>query len=149
MNNEKNSQMEILGLVSLYLARYPSNRFGQALYNLDIMQFDGIFDAHGLQKLRVIKSDSDEDVVKRTLVASEKFGLTPTLEISPIPVHQKILDKIENAIKKYPNLPFVEILHMVNILAVCTIKEDGEDVLYQLDIHAKEDNAILKGAYYV
>ena len=56
----------ILKKLTAYLKKYPDIRFGQALFNLDINQFEpqqqGMI---GVNQLRDIYNDSDKSILKR------------------------------------------------------------------------------------
>jgi len=61
-----NSQHKIiLKVLEEYLEKYPTLRFGQALYNLNIMQWEEPFDPHGKNVMRDIHSDSDIKILER------------------------------------------------------------------------------------
>ena len=57
---------EILKLIELYLEKNPSQRFGQALYNLGVNEDDGKWKPeNGGIKLRDIFYDTDDAVLER------------------------------------------------------------------------------------
>jgi hypothetical protein len=57
---------EILEAIKLYLEKNPTERFGQALFNLDINQFANSKQPEELRHLlRDIYNDQDEAILKR------------------------------------------------------------------------------------
>ncbi|WP_211236783.1 hypothetical protein [Sporocytophaga myxococcoides] len=65
-SNPKQEHQEILNLISDYLAKHYDQRFGQALFNLGIMEFMDKGDpAKENFRLRDIHGDSDENILKR------------------------------------------------------------------------------------
>jgi hypothetical protein len=56
----------IIELMTVYLNKYPSQRFGQMLFNLDINQFsDKNCPENASYLLRDIYNDEDDDILKR------------------------------------------------------------------------------------
>jgi len=61
----KNEHKVILNILGQYLEKYPELRFGQALFNLDIMQWEEPFNPHGENVMRDIHADSDVKIINR------------------------------------------------------------------------------------
>ena len=71
----KKEHEKIIKLVSEYLAENPDQRFTQALFNLDINQFQKNHDLRNIQyKLRDPYNDLDKDVISRIEKRTENFG---------------------------------------------------------------------------
>ena len=66
---------EILALLGAYLEKYPEKRFGQALTNLEVVEFaDKSFPPeHGV--LRDIYNDSDKSILEKVKMAKAKLNL--------------------------------------------------------------------------
>ena len=61
----KQEHKKILTIIEQYLEKYPDLRFGQALYNLNINQFEEPFNTDGENQMRDIHEDSDIKILKR------------------------------------------------------------------------------------
>jgi len=64
-NNMKQEHREILRILKQYLSSRPHIRFGQALHNLNITQWEEPFDPSGNNVMRDIHEDSDARILKR------------------------------------------------------------------------------------
>lgn len=66
MDDHKQVNKEIINLLTRYVDKNPSQRFGQILFNLDINQFVHKADpAQYNHLLRDIHNDLSEDILKR------------------------------------------------------------------------------------
>ena len=61
----KTTHNKIMLLLKSYLNQYPDQRFGQALFNLDINQFKDDNIKERDFSLRDIYNDEDEEIIKR------------------------------------------------------------------------------------
>lgn len=61
----KEEHKTILLLIEQYLTKNPEQRFGQALFNLDITQFDASCKGKEYSSLRDIYDDTDNEILKR------------------------------------------------------------------------------------
>ena len=72
----KKEHKEIIDLISTYLKYDPELRFGQALFNLKINEFQKSTDPRNLNyNLRDIHNDNDADILKRIKSQLEWFDL--------------------------------------------------------------------------
>ena len=66
---------ELIGLISRYLEANPSQRFGQALFNLGINEFaDPEAPERANHRLRDIYADSDQAILERALEQVARLG---------------------------------------------------------------------------
>lgn len=73
MDDHKQSNKEIINLLTRYMDENPSQRFGQILFNLDINQFKDKADPSRYEHLlRDIYNDLNDDILKRV---SDRVGL--------------------------------------------------------------------------
>ena len=70
----KTEHKEILSLIGNYLKKHPELRFGQALSNLEVLEFaeKSFPPEHNL--LRDIYNDSDKVILERVKTAKGKLG---------------------------------------------------------------------------
>ena len=72
----KKEHHQILELLKSYLKDHPDQRFGQAIFNLGINQFQETIDPrHPNYALRDIHNDGDDEIVKRMKRQIEWFEL--------------------------------------------------------------------------
>ncbi|GAA4273635.1 hypothetical protein U6A24_18300 [Aquimarina gracilis] len=71
----KKEHKEIIKLLSEYLSNHPDQRFGQALFNLRINEFDKSTNTQMPNSIRDIHNDSDTDIIIRIRKQLEWFDL--------------------------------------------------------------------------
>lgn len=69
--NNKEIKSEIIKILVDYMTKFPEQRFGQMLFNLDVNQFK-----KETEELRDIYNDSDDEILKRMTERLEKLKLT-------------------------------------------------------------------------
>ncbi|WP_422090630.1 hypothetical protein [Tenacibaculum ovolyticum] len=95
----KKEHLEIIDLISNYLEHNPELRFGQALFNLKINEFQKTNDPRNLNyNIRDIHSDNDADILKRIKGQLKWFdlqkrvinGTSKVVEIERMTINEKL-----------------------------------------------------------
>ena len=143
------TQKEIINHLKSYFKKYPSNRFCQGLYNLDIWG-EYIVCTNDDYIYKSIKSKSDDNVLNRILKSDARMLFVGyESKKCELPTHtNEIIELVTNVLTNI-NVSFVEALYILGLFTdmddETRDKHTKTDVVLMYDSYNIEDSEIING----